>query len=94
MAIVINKGVIIINHKGIFSNFIVDGVKEAELIKGAYNAEYGGRLSAVLNVISREGNQKEFKGKANISLLSAQTTLEGPLPKGAWILSGRRTYFW
>ena len=42
---------------GVFSNFIVDGVKEAELIKGAYNAEYGGRLSAVLNVISREGNQ-------------------------------------
>ena len=41
---------------GIFSNFIVDGVKEAELIKGAYNAEYGGRLSAVLNIISREGN--------------------------------------
>ena len=38
---------------GIFSNFIVDGVKEAELIKGAYNAEYGGRLSAVLNIISR-----------------------------------------
>ena len=78
---------------GVFSNFIVDGVKEAELIKGAYNAEYGGRLSAVLNVISREGNQKEFKGKANISLLSAQTTLEGPVPNGAWILSGRRTYF-
>jgi len=78
---------------GVFSNFIVDGVKEAELIKGAYNAEYGGRLSAVLNVISREGNQKEFKGKANISLLSAQTTLEGPFYKGAWVLSGRRTYF-
>ena len=49
---------------GVFSNFIVDGVKEAELIKGAYNAEYGGRLSAVLNVISREGNENEFKGKA------------------------------
>ena len=56
---------------GIFSNFIVDGVKEAELIKGAYNAEYGGRLSAVLNIISREGNQKKFEGKANLSLLSA-----------------------
>jgi len=78
---------------GLFSNFIVDGVKEAELIKGAYNAEYGGRLSAVLNVISREGNKNEFKGKANLSLLSAQTTLEGPFYKGAWILSGRRTYF-
>ncbi len=78
---------------GVFSNFIVDGVKEAELIKGAYNAEYGGRLSAVLNVISREGNKNEFKGKVNLSLLSAQTTLEGPFYKGAWVLSGRRTYF-
>ena len=78
---------------GIFSNFIVDGVKEAELIKGAYNAEYGGRLSAVLNIISREGNQKRFEGKANLSLLSAQATLEGPFYKGAWVLSGRRTYF-
>jgi len=78
---------------GVFSNFIVDGVKEAELIKGAYNAEYGGRLSAVLNVISREGNKNEFKGKASLSLLSAQTTLEGPSYKGAWVLSGRRTYF-
>jgi len=78
---------------GVFSNFIVDGVKEAELIKGAYNAEYGGRLSAVLNVISREGNKNKFKGKVNLSLLSAQTTLEGPFYKGAWVLSGRRTYF-
>ena len=63
---------------GIFSNFIVDGVKEAELIKGAYNAEYGGKLSAVLNIISREGNKKKVEGKANLSLLSAQATLEGP----------------
>ena len=78
---------------GIFSNFIVDGVKEAELIKGAYNAEYGGRLSAVLNIISREGNQKKFEGKANLSLLSAQATFEGPFYKGAWVFSGRRTYF-
>ena len=68
---------------GIFSNFIVDGVKEAELIKGAYNAEYGGRLSAVLNVLSREGNKNNFRGKASLSLLSAQTTLEGPSYKGA-----------
>ena len=59
---------------GLFSNFIVDAVKDAELIKGGYNAEYGGRLSAVLNVISREGNQKEFKGKVNISLLSLYYT--------------------
>ena len=78
---------------GIFSNFIVDAVKEAELIKGGYNAEYGGRLSAVLNVLSREGNRNYFQGKTSISLLSAQTTLEGPFYNGAWLLSGRRTYF-
>ena len=77
---------------GIFSNFIVDAVKEAELIKGGYNDEYGGRLSAVLNVLSREGINF-FQGKTSISLLSAQTTMEGPFYKGAWLLSARRTYF-
>ncbi|RMF07746.1 MAG: hypothetical protein D6762_06970, partial [Candidatus Neomarinimicrobiota bacterium] len=78
---------------GVFSNFILDAVKDAELIKGGYNAEYGGRLSAVLNVTSREGNRKKFTGHNSISILSAQTTLEGPSYKGAWLLSGRRTYF-
>ena len=78
---------------GVFSNFILDAVKDAELIKGGYNAEYGGRLSAVLNVTSREGNRKKFQGKSSISILSAQTTLEGPSYKGAWLVSARRTYF-
>ena len=78
---------------GIFSNFLVDAVKEADLIKGGFNAEYGGRLSAVLNVLSREGNRNYFQGKTSISLLSAQTTLEGPFYNGAWLLSARRTYF-
>ena len=78
---------------GVFSNFIVDAVKNAELIKGGYNAEYGGRLSAVLNVTSREGNRNNFDAKVNISILSAQATFEGPIPNGAWLVSGRRTYF-
>ena len=78
---------------GIFSNFIVEAIKEANLTKGGYNAEYGGRLSAVLDVISREGNRKDFKLKTDISLLSAKATAEGPFYKGAWLVSGRRTYF-
>ncbi|MEC7855325.1 MAG: TonB-dependent receptor, partial [Candidatus Neomarinimicrobiota bacterium] len=78
---------------GVFSNFIVDGVKEANLIKGGYSAEYGGRLSAVLNVLSREGNRNKFEGKMSVSLLSSQTTLEGPIYNGAWLISARRTYF-
>lgn len=78
---------------GLFSNFIVDAVKDAELIKGGYNAEYGGRLSAVLDIRSREGNRNKFEGSTSISVLSAQTTLEGPFLNGAWLLAGRRTYF-
>ena len=78
---------------GLFSNFILDAVKQAELIKGGFNAEYGGRLSAVLNVRSREGNQERFDGKVSISLLAAQTTLEGALARGAWLVAARRTYF-
>lgn len=78
---------------GLFSNFILDAVKEAALIKGGFNAEYGDRMSAVLNIRSREGNQKEFEAKGSVSLLSAQTTLEGPVGKGAWLLSSRRTWF-
>ena len=78
---------------GLFSNFIVDAVKEANLTKGGFNAEYGGRLSAVLDVVSREGNRNEISMKSSISLLSAKTILEGPFYKGAWLVSGRRTYF-
>lgn len=78
---------------GVFSNFIIDAVKEADLIKGGFNVEYGGRLSAVLNIISREGNRKEFQAKTSVSLLAAQTTLEGPFYNGAWLVAGRRTYF-
>ncbi len=78
---------------GVFSNFIIDAVKEADLIKGGFNAEYGGRLSAVLNILSREGNRKHFDAKASISLLAAQTTIEGPSYNGAWLISARRTYF-
>ncbi|NIR66328.1 MAG: Plug domain-containing protein, partial [candidate division Zixibacteria bacterium] len=47
---------------GLFSNFLLDAVKDARFIKGGFPAEYGGRMSSVLNVISKEGNQKEFSG--------------------------------
>ncbi|GIQ98210.1 MAG: hypothetical protein CM15mP4_0470 [Candidatus Neomarinimicrobiota bacterium] len=78
---------------GVFSNFIVDGVKEAELIKGAYNAEYGGRLSAVLNVISREGNENEFKGKLIYPYYLLKQLLKVHFTKVHGFFSGRRTYF-
>ena len=78
---------------GVFSTFNVDAIKEVEFITGGFPAEYGGRLSSVLNIVNREGNNKRFTGKGNISLLSAKATLEGPAPRGSWLLSARRTYF-
>lgn len=77
---------------GLFSNFITDALKEANLMKGGFPAEYGGRISSVLRLTSREGNSRQFAGAAAISLLSSQATLEGPVGKGAWLLSLRRTY--
>ena len=71
---------------GVFSNFILASKKENDIQKSGFNAVYGGRLSAVLKVTSREGNSKQFDGSASLSALSAQTVLEGPINNGAWIL--------
>ena len=78
---------------GVFSTFNVDAIKEVEFMTGGFPAEYGGRLSSVLNIVNREGNNKKVAGKGNISLLSVKATLEGPAPRGSWLISGRRTYF-
>lgn len=81
------------NHMfGFFSTFNSDAVKSVELLKGGFPAQFGGRLSSVMNVQNKEGNRKEFEGIARISLLSSSLTIEGPWKKGSWMLSGRRTY--
>lgn len=77
---------------GIFSNFITDGLRDVELLKGGYPAEYGGRLSSVVNVHSKEGNQKSFNMNGEVSMVSSKFLMEGPLHNGAWLVTGRRTY--
>lgn len=77
---------------GLFSTFPADAIKTTELLMGAYPAQYGGRLSSVLNVITDEGNKERFKGAGGVSLLSSRMTLQGPLAKGSYLISGRRTY--
>lgn len=79
---------------GIFSTFNTDAIKQVELSKGGFGAEYGGRLSSILDVTNLDGNREEFEGSAAISLLSTKTTLQMPLG-GRGSLSGsvRRTYF-
>jgi len=78
---------------GLFSMFNTDAVKEVEFITGGFPAEFGGRLSSVLNITNNDGNSKNFQGRANISLLSAKATLQGPIPNGSYLVSARRTYF-
>lgn len=78
---------------GFFSTFNNDAIKDIDLMKGGFPAEYGGRLSSVLNVTNIDGDRVTTHGKASISLLSTRVTGEGPIGNGSWFLSGRRTYF-
>jgi outer membrane cobalamin receptor len=78
---------------GLFSTFNTNAIKKVELSKGGFGAEYGGRLSSVLNVTNLDGNRNRFQGDAAISLLSASTTLQAPLGSfGSISGSFRRTY--
>ncbi|AXY75309.1 TonB-dependent receptor [Paraflavitalea soli] len=83
------------NHLlGFFSIFNGDAVKNMEVIKGGIPAEYGGRLSSVISVDTREGNKDSIKGSGGIGIISSRISLEGPLVKGrsSFIVSARRTY--
>jgi CarboxypepD_reg-like domain/TonB-dependent Receptor Plug Domain len=79
---------------GFFSVFNSDAIKNVNLIKGGMPANYGGRLSSVLEVNMKEGNNKQFKVTGGLGLISSRLTLEGPLKKdrGSFIVSARRTY--
>jgi hypothetical protein len=78
---------------GFISTFNSDAIKDVELIKGGFPAEFGGRLSSVLNITQKDGNTKEFKGNAALGIISSKASLEGPIGNGSWFISGRRTYF-
>ncbi|MDQ3846355.1 MAG: Plug domain-containing protein, partial [Bacteroidota bacterium] len=83
------------NHLlGFFSIFNGEAVKNVEVIKGGIPAEYGGRLSSVIAIDTREGNKDSIKGSGGIGLISSRISLEGPLVKGksSFIISARRTY--
>ncbi len=79
---------------GFFSVFNPGSVKSVKLYKGGFPARYGGRLSSVMDVRMKEGNDQEFKGDVSIGLISSRINLEGPLIKGksSFVLSARRTY--
>ncbi|BFO67300.1 TonB-dependent receptor [Chryseobacterium sp. KCF3-3] len=79
---------------GFFSTFNSDALKDASIIKGNSPAQYGGRLSSVLDVKMKDGNNKDYNINGGIGLISSRLSVEGPIQKekSSFIVSGRRTY--
>jgi hypothetical protein len=79
---------------GFFSTFNSDAIKDATIIKGNSPSQYGGRLSSVLDVKMKEGNNKDYNVTGGLGLISSRLSVEGPIQKekSSFIVSGRRTY--
>ena len=79
---------------GFFSVFNADAIKDINIIKGGMPAEYGGRLSSVLDITMKDGNNKKYEVDGGLGLLSSRLTLQGPIQKNksSFIISSRRTY--
>ena len=76
---------------GFFSTFNPDAIKDVRLYKGAYPAEYGGRLGSVVDIYNKDGNAKSTHGVLSLGLLSSRASIEGPYKKGSWMLGLRRS---
>jgi outer membrane receptor for ferrienterochelin and colicin len=80
---------------GLFSIFNTNAIKSAQLYKGKFPARFGGRLSSILDIRTKEGNQRSFNGKASIGLVSMKAAIEGPIVtnKSSYFISFRRSLF-
>lgn len=79
---------------GFFSTFNADAIKNLTLYKGGMPAQYGGRLSSVVDIKMNDGNNQNFGASGGIGLIASRLSIEGPLQKdkSSFLLSGRRTY--
>jgi hypothetical protein len=89
-AVVYNPGHLL----GFFSVFNADAIKNTTLIKGGMPAQYGGRLSSVVDIQMKEGNDREYAMEGGIGLVASRVTFEGPIveERSSFIVSARRTY--
>ncbi len=79
--------------QGIFSAIDPDMINSVEFYKGGFGAKYDGRLSSVMNIVTKDGSTNSFGASAALSELTAKGTLEGPIPDGSFIITGRKSYF-
>lgn len=84
---------------GLFSVFDADLIKTADVSAGGFNAQYGGRISGIIDVTTREGNRKKFSGKLSVNPITAKLNIEGPISKfsegngsASYVLSCKTSY--
>ena len=79
---------------GFFSVFNSDAIKNTTVVKGGMSADYGGRISSVVDVQMKEGNMKKWNVEGGIGIISSRLTIQGPIKKDkcSFIVSARRTY--
>ena len=79
---------------GFFSTFNADAINHVELVKGGFPARYGGRLSSVVDISMKEGNQTKLHGQGSIGIIASKFVIEGPIVKDrtTFIVSARRSY--
>lgn len=79
---------------GFFSVFNADAIKSLSLIKGGMPAQYGGRLSSVIDIAMKDGNMNKTEVDAGIGLIASRLAIQGPIKKdkASYMISARRTY--
>ncbi|MEQ8554777.1 MAG: TonB-dependent receptor [Cyclobacteriaceae bacterium] len=79
---------------GLFSVFVPEAIKDVKLYKGNAPAEYGGRVSSVMDIHTKDGNKKEFGLNGSVGFVSTRLSVEGPIKKdkSSFFLSGRRSH--
>lgn len=79
---------------GLFSVFNPDAIKNLKLYKGGIPANYGGRVSSVLDIYQRDGNSRKFEANGGIGLISSRLLVQGPIQKGksSFLAGGRSSY--
>lgn len=85
---------------GFFSVFDTDIIRSADIYTGGFGAEYGGRISSIMDISSKDGNKKHFSGKLSVNPFGSKLMLEGPLKKltdeggstMSYVFSGKTSY--
>ena len=78
---------------GIFSVVDPEMVSLLEFHEGGFPPAYGGRLSSILNIVTRDGNRNRFQETASATLLAGKLAFEGPMPGGSFLVTGRKSWY-